>query len=86
MGVYSHQKGHLNSNALRQDEIENCHIKCCRYTLGVSKKAPNIGIYGETGRYPLAIEAVTNTVKYWFRAKNMDPSMLVHKAYNVRCH
>ena len=75
------KKGHLNINALRQDEVENCHIKFCRYTLGISRKAPNIGIYGETGRYPLAIEAVINTVKYWFRAKSMNPSTLVHKAY-----
>lgn len=76
------KNGHLNLNTLCHDEIENCHLKFCRYALGVSRKAPTIGIYGETGRYPLAIEAIVNTVKYWHRIKNLKKSTLVYKAYS----
>ena len=32
-----------------KDVYEKCHLKFCRMVLGVGKKAPNIGIYGETG-------------------------------------
>ena len=58
------KKGHLNLNTLCHDDIENCHLLCCRNALGVSKKAPIVGIYGETGRFPLAIEAIVNAAKY----------------------
>ena len=75
------KNGHINLNTLSHDEIENCHLRCCRYALGVSKKAPTVGIYGETGRYPIAIEAVVNAAKYWHRLQTMDENSLAHKAY-----
>ena len=74
-------KGLINTNILERDEIEHCHLKYCRSSLAVSRKAPNIGIYGETGRYPLAIEAVTNALKYWQRLQNIDKSSLIHHSF-----
>ena len=78
--------GHLKLDSLAKDEIETCHIRFCRFALGVSKKAPNIGILGETGRYPLAIESVINTVKYWHRLQKVHESSLIHKAYKEMKH
>ena len=49
---------------LKRDPIEQCHVKYCRYSLGVSKHAQIIGIYGETWRYPLSIESIMNSIKY----------------------
>jgi hypothetical protein len=47
--------------------IEKCHLRYCRLTLGVGRKAPNIGIYGDTGRVPLLVDAMCSTVKYLHR-------------------
>ncbi len=80
------KKGHIQLNQLAKDEVETCHIRFCRFALGVSKKAPNIGIYGETGRYPLAIESILNTIKYWHRLQNIHESTLVHQAFNEMKH
>ena len=54
-------------NLLVQDTMEKCHLKHLRYSLGVSKKAPKLAVYGETGRFPLLVEAISNTVKYYIR-------------------
>jgi len=81
-GYTAIKNGHLELNSLNRDDIENCHLKFCRFALGVSKRAPNIGIYGEIGRFPLAIEAVLNSVKFWHRVQNMSNSSLLQKAYN----
>ena len=48
---------------------------------GVSRKAPIIGIYGETGRFPQAIEAIVNAAKCWHRLQDMKNTTVVHKAY-----
>ena len=37
----------------------------------MNKKAPNIGVYGDTGRFPITIDAATNFVKYWHRLADL---------------
>ena len=77
------QDGEINfNNLLRYDDIEQTHLKYLRFALCVSKKAPNIGIYGETGRYPLAIDAMINSIKYWSRLNALDNEQLLKKAFN----
>ena len=56
--------------------IEKCHLKFCRFALGVSKKAPNTGIYGETGRKPLHFEPLINMIKYWHRLNNCTEKLI----------
>lgn len=71
------------NNINKDDDIEASHIKYCRSVLSVSKKAPNIGIYGETGRFPLAIDAVVSSIKYWLRIENLEGTQsLISNAYN----
>ncbi len=55
----------LKSYEKLQSEV--CHQKFCRYTLGVHKKTTLDAIYGETGRYPLSINIITNILTYWNR-------------------
>ena len=44
--------------------------------------APNIGIYGETGRLPLSVEAVINAMKYWLRLETTRKTkLLISDAY-----
>jgi hypothetical protein len=59
--------------------IEKCHLKFCRFVLGVGKKAPNMGLYGETGRKPLYTEAFANMIKYWHTINN-NKNKLVYQA------
>ena len=47
-----------------KDTLEKCHLKFLRYTLGVNKKAPNLAVYGDSGRYPLALYSVIQQIKY----------------------
>ena len=49
------------------DDMEKCHLKQLRFSLGVNKKAPKLAVYGETGRFPLLVEAICNAVKYFLR-------------------
>ena len=82
-GITYIKEGTLDMEAIAKDDIEECHIRYCRTTLCVSKKAPTIGIYGETGRYPLVLEAVTNAVKFWCRLmKNDHSNPLMINTYN----
>ena len=59
-------------NALKNEIVEQCHIKYCRYILGVNKKAPNLGVYGDTGRFPITINAAASVIKYWHRLMNLN--------------
>ena len=43
---------------------EKLHLKFCKYILGVSSKATNLAVRGETGRYPLLIQIIANMFKY----------------------
>ena len=75
-------------NTLKNDIVEACHIKFLRYTLGVSKKAPNLGIYGDTGRFPISFNAAVSATKYWHRLANFNDqtNKLMTVAYNASKH
>jgi hypothetical protein len=64
-----------------KDEIEKCHIKFCRFLIGVHRRTPIIAIHGETGRFPLLLEVKRNIVKYWLRLKELPSDNLLNKAY-----
>ena len=54
-------------NEMISDVFEKCHLRFCRYILGVNKFATKIGIYGETGRLPICIDSIVAFIRYWFR-------------------
>jgi hypothetical protein len=70
-------------NSLKVDVLELCHLKFCRFVLGVNRKAPNIGVYGDTGRFPITLSAAISFTKYWNRVANIDTQSnnLLHCAY-----
>ena len=65
---------------MKSDIFEKCHLKFCRFILGVNRRTPIAGIYGDTGRYPMYISALTAFVKYWHRLSKCDEkqSLLYH--------
>ena len=67
---------------MKADIMENCHMKFSRFVLGVNKKAPNIGIYGDTGRFPVCLDAIIAFVKFWHRVANAgEDNKLLYNAY-----
>ena len=56
---------------MKNDAFEKCHIKFCRFALGVNKRAPNIGLYGDTGRFPIYLTAAVHFLKYWYRLQEL---------------
>ena len=58
--------GRLYNNSCNND-LEKTATFFYRYILGVKKHTPIVGIYGETGRYPLLIEAINNSLKFLLR-------------------
>ena len=34
-------------NEMKKDVFEKCHLRYCRFVLGVNKKATNLAIYGD---------------------------------------
>ena len=65
---------------MTQSVLEKCHLKFLRFTLGVGKKAPNMGIYGETGRKPIYFDTVAPMIKYWHRM-NTSKDGLLYQAF-----
>ena len=39
---------------------EKLHLKFCKYILGISSKATDLAVCGETGRCPILIQILTN--------------------------
>ena len=53
-------------------QIEKLNIKFCKFILGVNKKASNLAVRGELGRYPLYIDTIITMLKYWLHLHTID--------------
>ena len=69
-------------NELKNDVFEKCHLRFIRFTIGVNRKAPKLGLYGESGRVPLLCSAAVSYLKYWHRMVNMKEGTLLSNAYD----
>jgi hypothetical protein len=56
-------------NSFKNLKCDKLHIKALKYILGVHKNSANDAILGETGRYPLYINIITQSTKYCFQNK-----------------
>ena len=61
---------------------EMLHLKFCKYILGVSSKATNLAVRGETGRYPLLIQIIANMFKYLTHIQKSKNNLLT-EAYRL---
>jgi len=63
--------------------IEIVHLSALKQYLNVSQRTPNAMVYGDTGRYPLHVNAALRGIKYWLRILNMDEYRYPHKVYQM---
>jgi hypothetical protein len=61
--------------------LERIQIKFCKYLLGVHRKSTDIAVRAELGVYPVLIELLTHSAKYWLHLCNMKQTSLVKLAY-----
>ena len=47
-------------------DIENVHVKFCKFLMGVNKRAVNLAVKGELGRFPVGISCMLQAFKYWY--------------------
>ena len=67
------------------DCVERVQLSFLKLMLGVKGSTCNISVLGETGRYPLYLNHIVKTVKYWIRLVNCkQEDRLVKKAFNVQ--
>ena len=63
--------------------IENLQLKYLKLMLGVKSSTCNLATYGETGRFPLYLEQVHRSIKYWVRIIKLDDSKLVKQVFSL---
>ena len=63
--------------------IERVHLFAIKRFLNVSIRTPNNLVYGETGRYPLRINAQLKSIKFWLRLLKMPTERIPRKTYNM---
>ena len=61
---------------------EKIHVKICKYVLEVSRRATNIAVMSELGRYPLYLETILNMLKYFSRLTKIE-NCLAGEAFNT---
>jgi hypothetical protein len=78
----TNSKSHLST--LRKISLLNCekvHLHFLKWAMGVHRKASNVGVWGDSGRYPLIYECMNLTLKYATRLKNLNDNSLVSLAF-----
>ena len=63
--------------------IESVHLSVLKQYLNVASRTPNTLVYGETGRYPLYINAVIKAIKYWLKILRMGEDRYPHVLYKA---
>ena len=63
---------------LSQNPSEKLHFSFLKWSLGVHRKASNVGVWGETGRYPLLYQSIRLTINYYKRLLQMPRSSIIN--------
>ena len=59
---------------------EKVHLSFLKWALGVHRKASNVGVWGESGRYPLIYQSIRLTLNYYKRLLTLPDSTFVKAA------
>ena len=58
------------------DLAEKSHVKFMKYILGVNRKASNIAVMSELGRYPIFFSIILSMLKYCHRLEKLSSGLL----------
>ena len=56
--------------------IEKVHVKFCKFILEVNKRAVNLVVKGELGRFPVSFSCIMQAFKYWCHLQESSNSLL----------
>ena len=65
--------------------IESVHLQAIKNFLNVSFRTPNLMCYGDTGCFPMYINATLRSIKYWLKILRMDSDRLPLRVYRMMC-
>ena len=68
--VFQNTDGILNF--LHSLDIKNVHVKFCKFLLGVNKRAVNLAVKGDLGRFPIGISCMLQAFKYWYQIQSSN--------------
>ncbi|MES9993748.1 MAG: reverse transcriptase family protein [Candidatus Thiodiazotropha sp.] len=57
-------------------DIEKVHTRFCKFILGVNKRAVNLAVKGELGRFPIGISCWLQVLRYWDHLQNTENTLL----------
>ena len=74
-------KKNISSNFMLENTydnipVEKLYLKYCKQTLCVNKRATNIAVRGGLGAYPLSIDIILASLKFWNHASNSKNKLL----------
>ena len=73
----------INTNLLKQlsgNKCEKIHLHFLKWVLGVHSKSSNVGVWGDSGRYPLIFECIKLSLNYYNRLNDLNDESLVFSA------
>ena len=76
----SDQNTHNLIAKINRSVSEKVHLSFLKWALGVHKKASNVGLWGESGRYPLIYQSIRLTLNYYKRLLKSPPATFIHAA------
>ena len=62
--------------------IERVHVQFCKFILGVNRRAVNLAVKGELGRFPVAFSCVIQAFRYWYHLMESS-NPLLQEAFSV---
>ena len=84
--------GQTQTNSLQniaKDPLEVLHLTFLKWTLGVNRKSSNAAVWGDSGKYPLALELTKQVFCYYERLQKLElegSDSLVRHAYSEQRH
>ena len=65
----------------RVETFEKVHLFAIKRSLRLSNRTPSVIVYGESGRYPLAVSSQIHSIKYWLRFLKLNQDRMPFGAY-----
>lgn len=66
---------------ISKTQCEKVHLNFLKWALGTHRKASNVGIWGESGRFPLIYQSLKLTLNYFKRLENLNNNSFVFAAF-----